>query len=391
MASMRGAARAWQGSVISLSRNSQRLALSSQRTWVGRSGRSFHATAANFSIYERNERPWNTVAVLVPQQSAYVVERFGKYSGTLEPGLNFLIPVIDRIAYVHSLKEEALSIPNQMAITSDNVTLQIDGVLYVRIVDPYKASYGVSDALYAITQLAQTTMRSELGKLSLDSTFKDRDTLNTAIVQSIQAAAMNWGVEALRYEIRDIQAPKKIKEAMDQQAEAERRKRAQILDSEAEQFSEINIAEGRKRAQVLASEAQYVERVNQAKGEAEAILAVANATAASIDVLAKAIQKTGGKDAVTLQVAEKYLGAFEKLAKESTAILLPSNPGDPAAMMGAAMGVYSNMNKARQKADAAEAAGSGTGGFSRARLEELKREVEAELAGLPSDKDTQSQ
>ena len=173
---------------------------------------------------------------------AYVVERFGKFSSVLEPGLNFIIPFVDRVAYAHSLKEEALAIPNQMAVTSDNVTLQIDGVLYVRTEDPYKASYGVSDPLFAVTQMAQTTMRSELGRMSLDQTFKDRETLNTAIVLAIQSAAVSWGVQALRYEIRDIQAPKSVKESMDKQAEAERRKRAQVLDSEAERLSSVNIA-----------------------------------------------------------------------------------------------------------------------------------------------------
>mmetsp|Transcript_35884 Transcript_35884/g.73736 ORF Transcript_35884/g.73736 Transcript_35884/m.73736 type:complete len:393 (-) Transcript_35884:36-1214(-) len=376
--SVRGLGRVWQGAARTITARVDRQSLVlSQRVWAERSVRSFHATPPSLQGYERFERPWNTVAILVPQQMAYVVERFGKFSSVLDPGLNIILPFVDRVAYVHSLKEEALSIPNQMAITSDNVTLQIDGVLYVRIMDPYKASYGVSDALYAITQLAQTTMRSELGKMSLDSTFKDRDTLNAAIVNSIAAAALNWGVEALRYEIRDIQAPKKIKEAMDQQAEAERRKRAQVLDSEAEQLSEINIAEGRKRAQVLASEAQYAERVNQARGEAEAILKVAEASARSIEVLGKAIQSSGGKDAVTLRVAERYIQAFEKLAKESTAILLPSNASDPSAMVGAAMGVYSTMNKAQHKADQEN---KDTATFARSKLEELRKEVEGELA-----------
>ena len=310
--------------------------------------RSFHATRA-----AQQDSKMHMGVIVVPQQMAYVVERFGKFHSMLEPGLNLLIPVVDRIAYVHSLKEEALTIPNQMAITADNVTLQIDGVLYARITDPFKASYGVRDALFAVMQLAQTTMRSEIGKMSLDQTFKTREVLNANIVRGIEEASVAWGVQPLRYEIRDIVAPAKIKQAMDQQAEAERRKRAHILDSEAEQLSDVNIATGRKQAQVLASEGRYTERVNEAKAEAEAILAVANATAESIRTVAAALQSKGGPDAVQLQVAEKYLEGFSKLARESTTVLLPSNPGDPAAMMGAAMGVM----RSTQGPQSASAAG----------------------------------
>mmetsp|Transcript_9398 Transcript_9398/g.14825 ORF Transcript_9398/g.14825 Transcript_9398/m.14825 type:complete len:437 (+) Transcript_9398:32-1342(+) len=347
--------------------------------------RSFHATAAaNQGSNTWHQTPRHAGLVVVPQQMAYVVERFGKFQGILEPGLNILIPVVDRIAYVHSLKEETLTIPNQMAITSDNVTLQIDGVLYTRIVDAFKASYGVSDALFAVMQLAQTTMRSEIGKMTLDQTFKDRETLNANIVKGIAEASTAWGVLPLRYEIRDIVAPAKIKQAMDQQAEAERRKRAHILDSEAEQLSDINIAQGRKQAQVLASEGKYTERVNEAKAEAEAILAVATATAESIRRVAEAMQHKGGMDAVQLQVAEKYLEGFSKIAQESTTVLLPANPADPAAMMGAAMGVFKNMQSkqgnsetgaSRSGATAHSSASGGGSPVTAQRLQELRAEM----------------
>jgi len=347
--------------------------------------RSFHATAsAKQGSNVWHEKPFHFGVVIVPQQMAYVVERFGKFHGILEPGLNIVIPVVDRIAYVHSLKEEALTIPNQMAITSDNVTLQIDGVLYTRIVDAFKASYGVRDALFAVMQLAQTTMRSEIGKMSLDQTFKDRVTLNANIVKGIEEASTAWGVQPLRYEIRDIIAPPKIKQAMDQQAEAERRKRAHILDSEAEQFSDINIAQGRKQAQVLASEGKYTERVNEAKAEAEAILAVASATAESIRRVAEAMQHKGGMDAVQLQVAEKYLDGFSKIAQESTTVLLPANPADPAAMMGAAMGVFKNMQTAQGVSGAAGAdthsTAAGASPVTSQRLQELRAEILSEIS-----------
>ena len=216
---------------------------------------------------------------LVPQQQAWVVERLGRFQITLKAGLNFIIPFIDSIAYKHSLKEDAFDIPSQTAITMDNVTLIIDGILYIKITDPKQASYGVRDPRYAISQLAQTTMRSELGKITLDKTFEERDTLNANIVQSINEASSVWGIQCLRYEIKDITPPDNVRQAMELQVAAERQKRAEVLDSEGKRQAQINIAEGEKKEVILKSEAAMTDQVNRAKGEAEAILAVAEATA----------------------------------------------------------------------------------------------------------------
>ncbi len=284
-------------------------------------------------------------AKIVPQQSAWVTERLGKFHAVLEPGLNFLIPFIDRVAYRHSLKEVAVDVPSQTAITQDNVSLIIDGVLYLKITDPKQASYGVTEPLYAISQLAQTAMRSEIGKIQLDKTFEERDTLNSNIVQSINQASVVWGIQCLRYEIKDITPPENVKRAMELQVAAERQKRASVLESEGKRQSQINVAEGEKQQVVLSSEAAYTDQVNRAKGEAQAILAVAEATARGIEKVAEAIQRKGGHDAVALRIAEQYVDAFSNLAKEGNTILLPANTGDVASMVATALAAYKGISE----------------------------------------------
>ncbi|KFQ98293.1 hypothetical protein Y956_08193, partial [Nipponia nippon] len=272
--------------------------------------------------------PVHIGVLFVPQQEAWVVERMGKFHRILEPGLNFLIPLLDRIRYVQSLKEIVINVPEQSAVTLDNVTLQIDGVLYLRVMDPYKASYGVEDPEYAVTQLAQTTMRSELGKLSLDRVFRERESLNANIVDAINQASDCWGIRCLRYEIKDIHVPPRVKESMQMQVEAERRKRATVLESEGTRESAINVAEGQKQAQILASEAEKAEQINKAAGEASAMLVKARAKAEAIQLLAAVLAQQHGNAAASLSVAEQYVSAFSKLAKDSNTVLLPANTGD---------------------------------------------------------------
>ena len=277
---------------------------------------------------------------IVPQQQAWVVEKLGKFDRVLEPGMRFLIPFVDRIAYKHSLKEDAIDVRSQAAITKDNVTVRIDGVLYLRIIDPKQASYGVTNPYFAVTQLAQTTMRSEIGKMVMDRTFEERETLNANIVKSINEAAQTWGIQCMRYEIRDIEPPANITKSMEQQVTAEREKRAQILESEGKRQAAINIAEGQKQQVVLTSEGALTDQVNRAKGEAEAILAVADATSKGISLVAGSIQKAGGEQAVALRIAEQYVAAFSKLAQESTTVLLPANAGDAGSMVAQALSVF---------------------------------------------------
>lgn len=277
---------------------------------------------------------------IVPQQQVYVIEKLGRFDRKLEPGLNLLIPFIERVAYRHSLKEFAYEVQEQPAITRDNVTMMMDGILYLRIIDPVQASYGVSDPVYAVSQLAQTSMRSEIGKLSLDQCFEERETLNANIVTALNLASQTWGIQCMRYEIKNITPPATVLKAMELQVAAERQKRAEILQSEGQRQSKINMAEGSKQEIVLNSEAALTDQVNRAKGEAEAIIAVAEATAKGIELIAAAISAPGGEEAISLRVAEQYVSAFEKLAKTSTTMLLPANAHETGSMVAQALTVF---------------------------------------------------
>ena len=281
----------------------------------------------------------------VPQNRAYLVERFGKYQSTKEAGLNFIVPFIDRIAADRSLKEQAVDVPEQSAITKDNISLHVDGVLYFRVLDPYKATYGVDDYVFAVTQLAQTTMRSELGKMELDKTFEERDQLNTNIVTSINDASGPWGIQVLRYEIKDIVPPNSVMEAMEAQMKAERVKRAQILESEGDRQAAINRAEGAKQSVVLAAEADKAEQVLKAEGEAQAILAVAEAQAEALRKVGEAADTEEGQKAIQLDLATKAIEAKQAIAKESSIVLLPDGNTEAASLVTQAMAIINKMNK----------------------------------------------
>ena len=274
---------------------------------------------------------------VVPQQHAWVLERLGKYHGTLTPGLSFLIPFVDKIAYKHSLKEIPLDVPSQVCITRDNTQLQVDGILYFQVTDPMRASYGASNYVVAITQLAQTTLRSVIGKLELDKTFEERDMINAKVVEAIDEAALNWGVKVLRYEIKDLTPPAEILRSMQAQITAEREKRAVIATSEGKRQEEINLAEGQKQAAIAKSEGEKQADINKAQGEAAAITAVADATADAIRKIASAIQQPGGEQAVQLKVAERAVDAFAQLAQKNNTLIVPSNLGEVSALIGSAM------------------------------------------------------
>ncbi|MBI1834209.1 MAG: paraslipin [Burkholderiales bacterium] len=276
---------------------------------------------------------------VVPQQDAWVVERLGKYHATLAPGLNIVVPFVDRIAYRHVLKEIPLDVPPQVCITRDNTQLQVDGILYFQITDAMRASYGSSNYIAAITQLAQTTLRSVIGKMELDKTFEERDHINTTIVNAIDESAANWGVKVLRYEIKDLTPPKEILHAMQAQITAEREKRALIAASDGRKQEQINIATGEREASIAKSEGEMQASINRAQGQAAAILAIAEASAEAIRKTASAIREPGGSDAVNLKVAEQYVAAFSNLAKTNNSIIVPANLSDMSGLIAGAMQV----------------------------------------------------
>jgi regulator of protease activity HflC (stomatin/prohibitin superfamily) len=278
-------------------------------------------------------------AVVVPQQSAFVVERLGKYSGTLDAGFHILLPFFDVIRYRHSLKEHAVDIPEQVCITRDNVQVHVDGVLYLKVLNPERASYGVSDYLFAISQLAQTALRSEIGKIDLDRTFEERTHINTMVVNELDKASEPWGIKVLRYEIKNITPPKDVLAAMEKQMRAEREKRAVVLTSEGQRDAAINNAEGEKQTAIKASEGRKQQQINEAEGQAAAILAVAGATAEGLRRVAEAIELPGGSEAVRLRVAEQYVERFGDLAKAGNTLVVPANLSDVASMIALAMNV----------------------------------------------------
>jgi regulator of protease activity HflC (stomatin/prohibitin superfamily) len=274
---------------------------------------------------------------VVPQQHAWVVERLGKYHATLGPGLNIVVPFVDRIAYKHSLKEIPLDVPPQVCITRDNTQLQVDGILYFQITDAMRASYGSSNYVAAITQLAQTTLRSVIGKMELDKTFEERDHINTAIVNAIDESAANWGVKVLRYEIKDLTPPKEILHAMQAQITAEREKRALIAASEGRRQEQINIASGEREAAIARSEGEKQASINRAQGQATAIVALAEANAEALRQVGAAIREPGGSEAVNLKVAEQYVGAFSQLAKTNNSLIIPADMGEMSGLIATAM------------------------------------------------------
>jgi regulator of protease activity HflC (stomatin/prohibitin superfamily) len=286
---------------------------------------------------------------IVPQQHAWVVERLGRYDRTLTPGLSFVVPFVDRVAYKHSLKEVPLDVPSQVCITKDNTQLQVDGILFFQVTDPMRASYGSSDFMVAITQLAQTTLRSMVGKMELDKTFEERDAINAQVVNALDEAASNWGVKVLRYEIKDLTPPAEILRAMQAQITAEREKRALIAASEGRRQEQINIATGEREAFIARSEGEKQAEINNAQGEASAILAVAEASAEAIRKIAAAIQSPGGEQAVQLKVAEKAVEAYAQLAQKNNTMIVPGNMTEVSALIASAMAVMkqSGANSAR--------------------------------------------
>lgn len=288
-------------------------------------------------------------AVVVPQRQVYIVERLGRYHATLEAGFHILVPFIDRIAYRHSLKELVIDVPPQMCITKDNIQVEVDGILYLQVIDPIKASYGISNYTFASVQLAQTTMRSEIGKIELDRTFEEREKINSEIVAAVDKAAEPWGIKVTRHEIKNIVPPASIKDAMEKQMRAEREKRALIAESEGDKQAKINRAEGDKQEAIARSEGEKMKRINEAEGRAQEIERVAQATARGIRMIAEAINEPGGKDAVNLRIAETYIAEFGKLAKVNNTMIIPQNIGDVAGMVAAVGKVFTEMSKQNPK------------------------------------------
>ncbi|OEU83463.1 MAG: stomatin 2 [Desulfobacterales bacterium S5133MH4] len=284
-------------------------------------------------------------ARIVPQRMAFIVERLGKYAKTLDAGFHILVPFLDRVAYKHSLKEVAVDVPSQTCITKDNIAVEVDGILYLQVIDPVKASYGIENFLFASTQLAQTTMRSEIGKLELDRTFEEREQINAAIIQAVDKASDPWGVKITRYEISNISPPKTVTDALEKQMRAEREKRAAIAESEGQRQAMINVAEGDKQEAIKKSEGEKTKRINEAEGRAKEIELVAVATAEGIRKISEAIEVPGGKDAVNLRVAEQYIKEFGNLAKVNNTVIIPSDLSDIAGMVGSVTSLLKSMTK----------------------------------------------
>ncbi len=282
---------------------------------------------------------------IVPQRSAYIVERLGKYNGTLTAGFHFLMPFIDKVAYKHTLKEVAIDVASQSCITKDNIAVEVDGVLYLQVIDPQKASYGIDNYGFAAIQIAQTTMRSVIGRLDLDKTFEERETINTSIVDAVDKASDPWGVKVTRYEVKNITPPQSIKDAMEKQMRAEREKRAMIAESEGQKQAKINVAEGDKQELIARSEGEKQKRINEAEGKAAEIEFIAAATAKGIREIALSINEKGGIDAVNLRVAEQYLGEFGKLAQTNNTMIIPSNMSDVSSIIATATSVLQQTKK----------------------------------------------
>ena len=288
-------------------------------------------------------------ARIVPQKSAFIVERLGKYAKTLEAGFHILFPFIERVAYKHSLKEVAVDVPSQSCITRDNIAVEVDGVLYLQVMDPAKASYGIDNYMFASTQLAQTTMRSEIGKLELDRTFEERENINAAIIEAVDKASDPWGVKITRYEIKNIEPPDSVKDALEKQMRAEREKRAAIAESEGQRQAITNVAEGDKQEAIKKSEGEKMKRINEAEGRAQEIELVATATAEGIRKIAESIKAPGGEEAVNLRVAEQYIKEFGNLAKKNNTVIIPSNLGDIGGMVASVTSLLKSSALSSQK------------------------------------------